>query len=91
MSDSNWGTVSTALIAGIGIGAALGMILAPKSGRQLRGELSDAAKDAINQASDAGKRVSRRAQRAANEAAERVSDAVAVGRHEYDRAKNQIT
>jgi gas vesicle protein len=38
-SDSPAGTAVTFLLIGLGVGAALGLLLAPKSGRQLRKDL----------------------------------------------------
>ena len=84
----NWGTFTTAFIAGIGIGTAVGLILAPKSGEELRTDLSDAAKEAIDQAGAAGLRAARRVRRMAENATGQVSDAVEAGRREYERAKH---
>lgn len=89
MADRDWGTFGVAFIAGLGVGAALGMILAPKSGEELRGDLSDAARDAIDQAAAVGEKVSRRARRVANDAVEQVTDAIDAGRREFERAKAQ--
>lgn len=83
----NWGTFTTAFIAGIGIGTAVGLILAPKSGEELRTDLSDAAKEAIDQAGAAGMRATRRVRRMAEDVAGQVGDAVDAGRREYERAK----
>ncbi|HET9399344.1 MAG TPA: YtxH domain-containing protein [Candidatus Acidoferrales bacterium] len=90
MSGRSWGTFTTAFIAGIGIGTAVGMILAPKSGADLRSDLSEAAQDAMDNAAAAGARVTRRARRAASDAVEQVSGAIDAGRREYDRAKNHV-
>ena len=90
MTGRSWGTFTTAFIAGIGIGTAVGMLLAPKSGAELRGDLSEAAQQAMDNASAAGARVSRRARRAASDALEQVSGAIDAGRREYDHAKNHI-
>jgi len=38
-SDSTAGTAITFLLIGLGVGAALGLLLAPKTGRQLRKDL----------------------------------------------------
>lgn len=91
MSEKSWGTFTVAFIAGVGIGTAMGMIFAPKSGEELRGDLSDAARDAINQAGSVGARATRRARRLADDVAAQVGDAVEAGRREYDRAKSHIT
>jgi len=48
--ESSGGTVGTAvtfLLVGLGVGAALGLLLAPKSGRQLRRDLRRSYDDAL--------------------------------------------
>jgi gas vesicle protein len=53
--ESSGGTVSTAvtfLLIGLGVGAAVGLLLAPKPGRQLRKDLRRSYDDALETASD---------------------------------------
>ena len=51
-SEGKAGTAVTFLMIGLGIGAALGLLLAPKPGRQLRKELRRSYDDALETASD---------------------------------------
>ena len=51
-SDSTAGTAITFLLIGLGVGAALGLLLAPKSGRQLRKDLRRSYDDALETVSD---------------------------------------
>jgi gas vesicle protein len=51
-SDSSAGTAVTFLLIGLGVGAALGLLLAPKSGRQLRKDLRRSYDDALETVSD---------------------------------------
>ncbi len=51
-SDSEAGTAVTFLLIGLGVGAALGLLLAPKSGRQLRKDLRRSYDDALETASE---------------------------------------
>ena len=51
-SDGTTGTAVTFLLIGLGVGAALGMLLAPKTGRQLRKDLRRSYDDALETASD---------------------------------------
>ena len=67
-SDGSAGTAVTFLLIGLGVGAALGMLLAPKSGRQMRKDLrrsyevalgtisewTDEAKDRFDEAVEKG-------------------------------------
>jgi gas vesicle protein len=51
-SDGTTGTAITFLLIGLGVGAALGLLLAPKTGRQLRKDLRRSYDDALETASD---------------------------------------
>jgi gas vesicle protein len=51
-SDGSAGTAVTFLLIGLGVGAALGLLLAPKTGRQLRKDLRRSYDDALETVSD---------------------------------------
>jgi gas vesicle protein len=51
-SDGSTGTAVTFLLIGVGVGAALGLLLAPKTGRQLRKDLRRSYDDVLETASD---------------------------------------
>jgi len=51
-SDGAAGTAITFLLIGLGVGAALGLLLAPKAGRQLRKDLRRSYDDALGAVSD---------------------------------------
>jgi gas vesicle protein len=51
-SQSTAGTAITFLLIGLGVGAAVGLLLAPKTGRQLRKELRRSYDDAVDTVSD---------------------------------------
>ncbi|MGA8541337.1 MAG: YtxH domain-containing protein [Terriglobales bacterium] len=51
-SDGVAGTAITFLLIGLGVGAALGLLLAPKTGRQLRKDLRRSYDEAMETASD---------------------------------------
>ena len=50
--SSTAGTAITFLFIGLGVGAALGLLLAPKAGRQLRKDLRRSYDDALETVSD---------------------------------------
>ena len=51
-SESAVGTAITFLLIGLGVGAGLGLLLAPKAGRQLRKDLRRSYDDALETVSD---------------------------------------
>lgn len=50
--ESSSGTAVTFLLIGLGVGAALGLLFAPKPGRQLRKDLRRSYDDALDTVSD---------------------------------------
>jgi gas vesicle protein len=51
-SEGSAGTAVAFLLIGLGVGAALGLLLAPKTGRQLRKDLRRSYDDAVETVSD---------------------------------------
>ena len=68
------------LVAGTLVGAGLGMLFAPKSGSELRSQISETASSAGKAASDQYKK--------ASAAASNIADR---GRHLYDRARHAVS
>jgi gas vesicle protein len=64
-SEGSTGTAVAFLLIGLGVGAALGLLLAPKTGRQLRKDLRRSYDDALETVSDWS-----------DEARDRIKDAV---------------
>jgi gas vesicle protein len=50
--SSNFGTALTFLLIGLGVGAAAGLLLAPKAGKQVRRDLRRSYEDALDTISD---------------------------------------
>ena len=51
-SESNLGTAVSFLLIGLGVGAALALLLAPKSGKQMRRDLRRSYEDALDTISE---------------------------------------
>jgi len=73
---------------GAAAGAVTALLLAPKSGAKLRGEISEGIGDRVNQVRSSAKDLKHRAQKLANSAKGHVEDAVDAGQVAYDQAKN---
>jgi gas vesicle protein len=88
MSRKNWPGIASAFGIGLGVGAIVGLLLAPRSGEETRGLLREKGQDGIDEAVAQGKKVARKAQRAADNAKEVVNDAVEAGQGAYREARN---
>ena len=83
---SNIGTAVTFLIIGLGAGALLGLLLAPKTGKQLRKDLRrgyEDAKDSLGEWADEAKDRAR-------EVGDRVRDAAARGAELADDLRDKV-
>jgi len=80
------GTILTFAV-GAGIGAAVALLFAPKSGEELRGDIADGVNDSVHQARSTGRDLKRRAQRAVDMAKDQVQDAIDAGDTAYNQAK----
>ena len=74
-------------VVGAGVGAAAALLLAPKSGEQLRDDITEVVHDGVNQARATGKDLKRRAQTVVDAARDQVQDAVDAGESAYNHAK----
>lgn len=78
MTGSKW-TTFFAFFIGASLGVGIGMLLAPKSGEELREDLADQLTEGTRRVRAAGKTVSRRAQEIAEQARQNVSDMADAG------------
>jgi gas vesicle protein len=78
-------TIPTFLI-GTGLGAALGLFFAPRSGEKTRRLLKEKAQDSVNDVIARSKRAARRAQQAVDEARQVVNDAKETGKGAFQNA-----
>ena len=88
MIRKNWPAITSAFAIGLGVGAILGLVLAPQSGEDTRALLREKALEGIDEAVSQGKRVARKAQKAADSAREFVNDAAEAGQGAYREARN---
>jgi gas vesicle protein len=78
MTTDNWKNATTAFIIGMGVGAGLGLLFAPKSGEETRGDIADAVRQGKEQAIAQGNELGRRAQEAFQGVRDQVKDKVKV-------------
>jgi gas vesicle protein len=84
--DKKSGTI-LAFIVGIGVGAAVTLLLAPQAGDELRDQISEAIGDGVDQLRDRTKNLSRHSQKFVKAAKEQVQEAVEQGTDAFKQAK----
>ena len=76
-----------AFIVGIGVGAAVALLLAPQAGDELRDQITEAIGDGVDQLRGRTKDLSRHSQRFVKAAKEQVQEAVEQGTEAFTQAK----
>jgi gas vesicle protein len=74
---------------GLGLGAAVALLFAPKAGEELRNDISEGVNEGVNQLRSTGKELKRKAQRLADTAQDQVDgvqDAIEAGENAYSQA-----
>lgn len=84
--DQTPGAVLTFLL-GAAVGAATALLLARKSGKDLRRDIAEGVGDGVDQLRSAGGDLKRRAQKLADVAKEQAQDALDAGDRAYSQAK----
>jgi gas vesicle protein len=74
---------------GVGVGAVVALLLAPKTGEELREDISGKVTDGVSELKAAGKHVKRKTQRFVTDAKERVDEAVQAGEAAFNAANNE--
>lgn len=83
-----WSKSIPAFVVGLGVGASLGVLFAPRSGDDTREYILESAKDGVGGAVAAGQKLTQRAQQGIDEAKGRVRHAKEAGEQAFREAKN---
>jgi gas vesicle protein len=83
-----WTESISAFVVGLGVGAALGVLFAPRSGDDTREYILESAKDGVDGAVAVGQKLTQRAQQGVDEAKGRVRQAKRAGEEAFREAKN---
>jgi gas vesicle protein len=83
-----WTESISAFVVGLGVGAALGVLFAPRSGDDTREYILESAKDGVDGTIAAGQKLTQRAQQGIDEVKGRVRQAKEVGEQAFREAKN---
>ena len=83
-----WSESISAFVLGLGVGAAIGVLFAPRSGDDTREYILESAKDGVDRVVATGQKLTQRAQQGVEEAKGRVRHAKQVGEQAFREAKN---
>ena len=79
-------------LLGFAIGAAAGLFYAPRSGREMRAQLAERARDGrerLSTAAEKGKEIVREGREVIERGGQAISSALSEGRAAYDRARTR--
>jgi len=88
MAKHNWTESISAFAVGIGVGAALGVLFAPRSGNDTRDLIVETAQEQLDGAIAAGHKITQRAQEGIEQIKGQVRQAAEVGERAYREAKS---
>jgi gas vesicle protein len=88
LNQHNWSSKFTTFGVGVGIGALVGLLFAPASGKKTRNYITRIVKDGFDDAASTGKRLSRRAQETVDDVKANVAGVVEAGQKAYRAARD---
>ncbi len=87
MAGNGWQKTTSVFLIGLGMGAGLGVLLAPKSGEETRNDIVGGVKDGVDGLVAQGNKIGRRAQKTIDSAKEQISAVTEAGSQAYKEAK----
>ena len=88
VNQRNWSNKFITFAVGVGIGALVGLLFAPASGKKTRHYITRTAKQGLDDAASTGKRWSRRAQETGDDVKANVAGVVEAGQKAYRTARD---
>ncbi len=93
-----WGSIVSGTIVGLLVGGSVALLLAPKSGRELRGDLEDAAdtvrekaEATLDDLQEAAQKLAQTSRTLLDETRENLVRSVEAGRDAYDKKRHELT
>jgi|SoimicMinimDraft_7_1059735.scaffolds.fasta_scaffold38856_1 gas vesicle protein len=88
VNHRNWSGKFTTFAVGLGIGAVVGLLFAPASGKKTRHYITRTTKQGLDDATSAGKRWSQRAQETVDDVKTNIAGVVEAGQKAYRTARD---
>jgi gas vesicle protein len=87
MSRNQLSSAALGFAVGVGIGAALGVLFAPRSGEDTRDYLIGGVRNVVDDAVTTGLHATKRAREAVEEVGDQLKEAASAGQRVYSKAK----
>lgn len=91
MADTHWRDTAAAFVVGLGVGALVGILLAPASGERTRKRLRGAIESGYEEAVSKGQKLVDSAADALDDLRERVGDAADAGQKVMQQVKSAVS
>jgi gas vesicle protein len=88
MTGKKWQEAASGLLIGVGVGVAIGMLLAPKSGKDTRDQIVGTVKEGLDSAIAKGQDLTKIVQETLDDARERMMEAADAGEKAYRDARS---
>ena len=86
-----WTAAAAGIVIGVAVGGVLGLLFAPRPGRETREELKDRAEQTLDELRDAARELAARTRELAEKTRENVAHSIEVGRDAYTRTRDDLT
>ena len=88
--NSMWVSVATGVVIGVAVGGALGLLFAPRPGRELRADLRDRAEQTLDDLQNAAGTLAERTREVAARTRENLGHSLEAGREAYARTRDEL-
>jgi len=88
MARNSWQYTGSVFLIGLGVGAGLALLFAPKSGQETREEIADAVNNGVDSVIAQGKKIGRRVQNTFEQAKEQVRDVAEASEQAYRKTRS---
>lgn len=87
MRRNQFSSTALGFAVGLGVGAALGLLLAPQSGEETRDYLVGGVRDVVDDAVATGRHTTKRVRETVGEVADQLKEAASTGQRVYSKVK----